>query len=296
MTRHLYHLRYVRSVPLMRRAIIGALAVLGLATIISIFSTSHLFELQEQFKRSQHRALQQIHFPVEARQQVAGLEESTSRESTVIQSAFYIQSALTVALLLLCYLYFLGDRAERQRQERKLRLANRRLSVLAELDGLTELKNRRAFEERLLEEWERSRRYGTPLSLLMIDVDHFKRYNDSFGHLAGDIALKMAAEILRVQARRNDFPARYGGEEFAVLLPHTGAGAALVTAERIRAAFLATNWPLRPVTVSVGVATVTADIASSQQLVNEADLALYYAKHEGRNRVMHIRDTAVIAR
>ncbi|MDX1933315.1 MAG: GGDEF domain-containing protein [Capsulimonadales bacterium] len=289
----LYRLRGVGTVTVMRNAIFAALVLLAIATFTSMLVTNHQFDLQEQLHR-QNQEWMRSRPSVRPMEGILTLERRMEQDSRVIQTSFYVQSILTLGLLLLCFLYFVGDRADRLRQERRLRIANRRLSRLAEVDGLTELKNRRAFEGKLQEEWERSRRYGSPLSLLLVDVDHFKKYNDSFGHLAGDLALKMTAEILRRACRRNDFPARYGGEEFAVLLPHTSSGAALVAAERIRAAFLATSWPERPITVSIGVATSDPSFEIPSQFVNEADRALYFAKYRGRNQVVHARDTTLL--
>lgn len=289
--RYLYKIRSLHAVQIVRRAVFAALLLLATATVVSNLRSSHLATVQAQIKSLQQKAIADGKSTPIITAKIENLERQADEDSHFVQVTYAAQGILIVLVLALCYLNFIGDRILRERQGRKLRNANRRLSRLVEVDGLTELKNRRAFEEKLLEEWERANRYDSALSLLLIDVDHFKQYNDSFGHLAGDLALKMVAEILKQHGRRNDFSARYGGEEFAVLLPHTGAGAALVAAERIRAAFLATRWPERPVTVSIGVATLTPDIESPEQFVNHADQALYFAKNRGRNRVIHARDT-----
>ncbi len=152
-------------------------------------------------------------------------------------------------------------------------------------DGLTGLLNRRYLEERLDEEIKRSSRHRFPLSLLMLDVDDFKSYNDNFGHPAGDAALKIAAEVIKDSLRNEDVAARYGGEEFSVMLPQTSAEEASAIAERIRGRFEATKFPFRQVTVSIGVAVFTDDGQTSAQLINAADNALYRAKHSGRNVV-----------
>lgn len=152
-------------------------------------------------------------------------------------------------------------------------------------DGLTGLLNRRYLEERLDEEIKRSSRHRFPLSLLMLDVDDFKSYNDSFGHPAGDEALKIAAEVIKDSLRNEDVAARYGGEEFSVMLPQTSADEASAIAERIRDRFESTKFPFRQVTVSIGVAVFTGDGQTSAQLINAADNALYRAKHSGRNAV-----------
>ena len=178
---------------------------------------------------------------------------------------------------------------ESQREEtRRLERAYHDLAEIALSDPLTGLRNRRAFEEDLHREAPRADREGAALSLLIVDVDHFKAFNDRFGHPAGDGALRAVARLLREHARRSDSVARIGGEEFAVLLPDTDVDGALALAERFRAAVERHDWPDRVVTVSIGVATVrhaSADAASA--LVREADRALYRSKHRGRNVVTH---------
>jgi diguanylate cyclase (GGDEF)-like protein/PAS domain S-box-containing protein len=180
-------------------------------------------------------------------------------------------------------------RLERQLQEHrhKLEEANARLEMLATTDELTLLKNRRAFQVRLAEEIERSHRYKMPLSLMLLDVDHFKQFNDTFGHPAGDCALQGIARVLGKHSRSTDFVARYGGEEFAILLPNTDQCGAVVSAERIRKAIAEEEWPERQMTVSIGVATLTATTRSDTALVEEADAALYCSKRSGRNSVSH---------
>lgn len=130
-------------------------------------------------------------------------------------------------------------------------------------------------------------RTGTALGLLIVDVDHFKPYNDEFGHVAGDEALAQVGRILQKNARINDVAVRYGGEEFAVLLPDTDKACALVVAERIRAAIEGGEWKLRAVTVSIGVAMST-HAKDNASLVERADQALYEAKRQGRNCVIHL--------
>lgn len=170
-------------------------------------------------------------------------------------------------------------------QQRDLLEANERLGALATLDGLTQIRNRRAFEERLTEEVARARRYETPLALLLVDIDHFKPFNDAFGHLAGDAVLCSVAAILRETLRETDLPARYGGEEFAIILPDTSPDDAWALAERVRWAIAREPWRERAITVSVGVASFGATVATGRALVGEADRALYRSKDEGRNRV-----------
>lgn len=170
-----------------------------------------------------------------------------------------------------------------------------KLASLATTDGLTGLANRRAFDERLLEEWARARRDGTQLSLLLIDVDHFKKFNDHYGHLAGDGCLRALGRILSAHAKRPaDLAARYGGEEFAVLLPNTGPDGCAEVGEGIRRALHelamlhAQNPPSRLVTASVGAATSLPSQTTTDcnMLVAAADRALYAAKDSGRDRLV----------
>ena len=166
------------------------------------------------------------------------------------------------------------------------------LKTLASVDGLTGLANRRAFDARLDEECRRAQRTGGLVSLLMIDIDHFKIFNDTFGHQGGDDCLKQMARVIGGELlRRGDVAARYGGEEFAVIMPATPSHGAAVVAERLRDAVeaLAINHPSSPsglVTLSVGTATASAADAYPAALVASADAALYAAKRDGRNRVV----------
>jgi len=171
---------------------------------------------------------------------------------------------------------------------------NQKLADLAVTDPLTSLKNRRPFLDGLVDTIERSVRYARPFSLLILDVDHFKRFNDDFGHLVGDEVLKAIAGILSRIARRSDLVARLGGEEFGILLPETDEEGACVLGERFRAAIEAEEWSRRPVTVSVGAVTVDfphsvprPEPPSISWILRMADRALYHAKEEGRNRVAH---------
>src|SRR3569833_1971495 len=139
----------------------------------------------------------------------------------------------------------------------RLEAINARLEALAKLDGMTGLKNHRAFQERLEFEFQRAMRYSMPLSLLLLDVDSFKQFNDTFGHLAGDEVLKTVAQVLQDNARGVDFVARYGGEEFVVILPHADETASVAIGERLRSAIENVVWPLRSVTASFGISTLT---------------------------------------
>lgn len=168
------------------------------------------------------------------------------------------------------------------------------LRLMAFRDGLTGVSNRRYFDDRYNVEWRRAQRAGAALSVIMIDVDHFKLYNDHYGHAEGDKCLRMVASVLDAQLNRPaDMLARYGGEEFVCILPDTDSNGAKITAERMRmaveqvalvhAASLTSSW----VTISIGVATmegkVSEDVAAI--LVGKADEQLYIAKRTGRNRI-----------
>jgi len=177
------------------------------------------------------------------------------------------------------------------------------LTQLATMDGLTGIANRRAFDQALAQELRRLSRGTGSLSLVLVDVDHFKRYNDFYGHQAGDDCLRAVAATLSGSVRRGgEFAARYGGEEFAILLPGSDVTAALGLAEKARAAIagLGVDHAARPdgahVTISAGAATLTPPLAGdldilSATLIGAADQALYRAKATGRNRALHADHT-----
>jgi len=168
------------------------------------------------------------------------------------------------------------------------------LEQLALMDSLTEIANRRRFNEHFNLEWRRSQRSAVPLSLMMIDVDHFKRFNDTFGHAAGDIVLKRIAKTIQSQLKRpGDLVARYGGEEFVVVMPGIESASAQMVAEGIRASVEALAIPhaesITPpwVTVSIGGTTLTpSELHDSNEEFCLADSHLYEAKRAGRNRVV----------
>jgi diguanylate cyclase (GGDEF)-like protein len=168
------------------------------------------------------------------------------------------------------------------------------LDQLAYLDGLTEISNRRRFEEVFHKEWARAARSGMPFSLAMVDVDYFKQYNDHYGHAMGDLTLQKIAKALDGVLRRPaDFIARYGGEEFVMLLPETDPAAAKMIADRARQVVIEQNIPhnfskvASLVSVSVGLATIYLDNKiSPQTFLEAADQNLYQAKQRGRNRVV----------
>lgn len=174
-------------------------------------------------------------------------------------------------------------------QAQQMQQLNAQLERLSIRDELTGVSNRRAFNIALGREMARATRYNVPLSLVMIDVDCFKSYNDAFGHQAGDYVLQRVGAILPQHIEDMSVAARYGGEEFALILPDTSAEAALEIAEEVRLALEETRWPLREVTASFGVATSSPELRDEAALIAKADAALYASKEAGRNRVTHCR-------
>ena len=165
------------------------------------------------------------------------------------------------------------------------------MEELAIHDGLTGLYNHREFQRQLQVELERAQRYKHPLSLLMLDIDHFKNFNDKYGHQAGDDVLRALADQMRQEVRAVDYVARYGGEEFVIILPEMAASEALTVAERLRKSIAASTVIISEgqsvnVTVSIGVATFPEDADSKDKLIAVADKALYAAKAAGRNKVL----------
>lgn len=179
---------------------------------------------------------------------------------------------------------------ELREHERMLQAALAREQYLASVDALTGLLNRRVLFERFDAELERSRRYDTPLTLVMVDLDHFKAINDGHGHAAGDAVLTRVGEIIRAGMRASDIAGRYGGEELCVILPQTAQKGAQAFAESLRqqieAAGIAFDGKRIGVTASFGVAALRPGRTDGQQILSAADEALYIAKREGRNRVV----------
>ncbi len=177
---------------------------------------------------------------------------------------------------------FQEELLERQRQ------LEERAEVMAresKMDPLTAIANQRGFIERLDQEFSRARRYEMPLSLVFLDIDDFKSYNDEFGDIAGDSVLEQIATLLHDQTRVSDFIARYEGGQFAIILTNTDAAGAMVMAERVRSAVEAATWLGRAVAVSAGIATMSTDTANSAQFIEDANAAMNEAKENGRNRV-----------
>lgn len=171
--------------------------------------------------------------------------------------------------------------------QKQLESVNELLRQQATLDPLTGLNNRRAFDDVLCEELARTERTGAALALIFVDVDHFKDFNDQFGHIGGDQALQQVASVLLAVARPYDHVARYGGEELTLILPNTERGAAMAAAERIRLSIQNFAWLKAPITVSLGVA-VANNAESGASLLDRADQALYQAKRNGRNCVVFL--------
>jgi len=164
------------------------------------------------------------------------------------------------------------------------------LEYQTQTDSLTGLYNRRAFEKKMTDEFERANRYGHPLSLLILDIDNFKIINDTYGHHGGDAALVKISETLRTTTRQSDFPSRFGGEEFVLLLPETDHESALLAGEKIlgeiRSSVFSANNGYFSLTVSIGISSTSIHTYSdANQMIEDADRALYTAKHKGKDRV-----------
>jgi len=160
---------------------------------------------------------------------------------------------------------------------------------LMTVDGLTEMHNKRYFNEAIEREASRSARYGRAFSLVLFDIDHFKKINDTYGHLAGDSVLRQLGALVRNRVRRDDIPCRTGGEEFSIIVPEVSLAGGLNLAEKLRGAIEAAVFKFEgtqiPVTVSMGVAEWTTELTDPQDLVKQADERLYEAKRSGRNRI-----------
>jgi len=185
------------------------------------------------------------------------------------------------------------DMTEQVNREEALAKANRQLELLATSDSLTGLFNRRVFGSRAAIEFSKARRSRRPLSVLVVDIDNFKRRNDTYGHAAGDAALQTVGKILSGCVRMGDTAARLGGEEFAFLLPDTKASGANDLAVRIQAALSQQVQGPAPLTVSLGISSMRDDIQSWEQLLSRADDAMYEAKRSGKNRIVHYDGLAV---
>jgi diguanylate cyclase (GGDEF)-like protein len=213
--------------------------------------------------------------------------ELVKPEGTYIYESRFVKSGADEAVCIV------RDVTERQRMEAALQQANLELERLANLDGLTGIANRRRFDEHLHQEWMRSAREKSPLSLILCDVDCFKQYNDTYGHLEGDKCLQQIAKVFaEIVKRPADLAARYGGEEFVLLLPNTDISGGIALAEQARLAVKClcirhdTSLVGAYISLSLGVASTIAIAGSHpQDLISAADDALYKAKQEGRDRL-----------
>ncbi len=181
---------------------------------------------------------------------------------------------------------------------KQLEFANNQLKVLSETDSLTQIANRRVYEQRLVQEIASSKRTTLPLALIMIDIDYFKKFNDNYGHDAGDQAItRIAKSIKESLPRKTDLAARYGGEEFVVLMPSTNSNGAYIVAEQIRTnvkALAITHMysdVANVVTVSIGFSSLQGRKLNETNLLKHADSALYCAKENGRNQCVDYKNT-----
>lgn len=192
---------------------------------------------------------------------------------------------------------WISSELRHQESRRRMERANLQLKELAAKDSLTNIYNRRAFHNYLTQQIYLAKRLGNPLSLLMIDIDKFKKYNDTFGHLEGDKILSCMAELLNEHSRGSDIVARIGGEEFAVLLPNTDKAGALYLANSLHIAIHDYQWPKQAITASTGIATLILDSRNTEdvtelgnQIFKQADDAMYFSKKNGRNQINHFKD------
>ena len=204
-----------------------------------------------------------------------------------------------IGALPLLVAYPIGVGVATYRLSKRVREQNRLLKALNRIDGLSRLLNRTHWEQAVATEFGRHDRTGMPVCLLMLDIDHFKRINDRYGHLAGDEVIRNVAALVRQTLREYDVAGRYGGEEFGVVLPHTTAVNAVAIAERVRRrieeATVEAEVGIR-CTVSVGVAQLTADVVSTREWIERTDRALYRAKALGRNRTAQFEPDETIGK
>ena len=219
---------------------------------------------------------------------------SEDRIDSLVKTELYILAVILLVLLLEGRYVFRPMVKRIEEDKHRLETLNAELASLSLSDGLTGIPNRRYFDTRISSEWRRLSRESKPLSLAMIDIDHFKAYNDTYGHQAGDACLKIVAATIKTALKRPaDLAARYGGEEFAVILPNTDKAGAIKVAEILRSAIEqlkvdhSNSLVSNVVTVSVGVASFAPDNElQPADLIKAADSALYKAKASGRNRVV----------
>lgn len=231
-----------------------------------------------------------VHFgdPEQVRSAIAAPMRLRGKVMGILSTQAYHPNAYTQEDLRL--LEMLASHAAIALDNAKLLIHTQRLAIT---DPLTEIYNRRQLFDLGQHEFHRARRFGRQLSVIMIDLDHFKLVNDLHGHIAGDAVLQQVAKFLNTNTREIDILGRYGGEEFTIILPETGPEAAESTAERLRAgleAYSAAHHQFAGITASIGVSCITADTPSFVELISQADAALYIAKNSGRNRVVLYSD------
>jgi len=254
-------------------------------------------------KRAEHPSNRENYVENPVARRMAGLDLLAQKKQGEIFPAEIRLNPIDTpdGIVVLCSIVDLTERKKSMNvildQAKELEAANDLLEHQATTDSLTNVANRRSWNNQLETILKLSQRYDHPVSILMTDVDHFKKYNDDLGHPAGDRALAATAQTLRDAARGTDFVARYGGEEFAVLLPETDQDQALLTAEKLRKAVEAMSGLDRGITISIGVSTLLSEQKEpfdlemiEKQLVEEADKALYRSKESGRNRITHFND------
>lgn len=269
-------LQSVRVAP--HQGICGKVLATGASLLVSDLETD---ERVSQQQRPRYRTKSFISLPLKLNHRTIGVLNISDKISGEVFSVEDLERLSAVAT----YASVVIERGTYYRKAEELK----RISTM---DPLTQLANRRSFEERLLEEVQRAKRHESPLSLVMVDLDDFKKINDRYGHPAGDEALRMTARIIRQTIRTIDVACRYGGEEFAIILPQTGKPGAAVIAERICAEFRKLDLPVQQadrwlkVTGSLGVACFPEDADSPEALIQQADIALYSAKLHGKDQVV----------
>jgi len=267
------------------------LCFLMLLALTSGVGILHSYQLQRRNKILEERVLERTRDLEEANGELSASRADAVAQNEILQS---VQAELEAqnqelvdsrALLAMQNEQLHEMKGDLELKNQSLADANDRLEDLATIDGLTGLKNHRSFQVKLDSEIKFAARHNTPLSVIILDVDSFKTFNDTYGHPAGDEVLKQVARILSETARDTDFVARYGGEEFVIILPVTDVEAALGVAERFRSAIETWPWMVRQITASFGVAGLSLDIDSAAEFVDRADQALYFSKKSGKNRV-----------
>ena len=248
---------------------------------LPILFISALDDTFDKLKAFQVGGVDYITKPIQIQEVVARVEThlTIQKQQRILQAEIVKRKEIELAL---------------KEANRQLQSANHQLKLLANLDGLTQIANRRRFDDYLTVEWQRHLREKQPLALILIDIDYFKRYNDHYGHQGGDDCLiKVAQTIAKIPQRPTDLVARYGGEEFAVILPHTNSEGALIVAEEIREAIANLSIPHQNsaisdrITLSMGIASeIPTGEQSLEVLISYADQALYTAKSQGRNQAI----------